>query len=57
MQAQLKMDRKTSEIVRLKIILKLMDELGITHCSSTRISQLSGGEKKRLSIAVQVSPL
>lgn len=34
-----------------------MDELGITHCSSTRISQLSGGEKRRLSIAVQVSQI
>lgn len=49
------MDRKISEIQRLKKIILLMDNLGISHCGSIYIRNLSGGERRRLSIAVQVS--
>jgi ABC-type hemin transport system ATPase subunit len=35
-------------------VRSLLSELGLTKCEHTRLSSLSGGERKRLSLAVQV---
>lgn len=48
------MDRQTSKSSRSQRILALVSELGIVDCKNKRISILSGGERKRLSVAVQV---
>lgn len=55
MQAVLKMDRNVTEIQRLKKVLKVVDDIGITDITSSYIADLSGGERKKLSIAVQVT--
>ncbi|CAB0019398.1 unnamed protein product [Nesidiocoris tenuis] len=52
--AILKMDRQTSKSSRSQRILALVSELGIVDCKNKRISILSGGERKRLSVAVQL---
>lgn len=53
-QAKLKMDRRVREVDRLRKVLSLMDQLGLSDCGSTLLGDLSGGQRKRLSIAVQV---
>nr|CAD7570024.1 unnamed protein product [Timema californicum] len=52
--AQLKMDRRMIPNQRKRRINSLMSELSLTKCCHTRLSDLSGGEKKRLALAVQV---
>lgn len=49
------MDRNVTEIQRLKKILKVVDDIGINDITSSYICDLSGGERKKLSIAVQVT--
>nr|CAD7196568.1 unnamed protein product [Timema douglasi] len=51
--AQLKMDRRMIPNQRKRRINSLMSELSLTKCCHTRLSDLSGGEKKRLALAVQ----
>nr|CAD7595245.1 unnamed protein product [Timema genevievae] len=51
--AQLKMDRRVIPNQRKRRINSLMSELSLTKCCHTRLSALSGGEKKRLALAVQ----
>nr|CAD7396939.1 unnamed protein product [Timema poppensis] len=53
--AQLKMDRRMIPNQRKRRINSLMSELSLTKCCHTRLSDLSGGEKKRLALAVQVT--
>lgn len=53
-QAVLKMDKRISELDRIRKIISLMNQLGLDNCASTQIRSLSGGQRKRLSIAVQV---
>lgn len=48
------MDKRIPDIERMRKILSLMDQLGLSECSSTYLKDLSGGQRKRLSIAVQV---
>ncbi|KAL1123492.1 hypothetical protein AAG570_002572 [Ranatra chinensis] len=55
MMARLKMDRYLNATHRTQRILSLISELGIVKCTHTKLAELSGGEKKRVSLAVQVS--
>nr|WOD55116.1 ABCG transpoter Redboy2 [Hymenopus coronatus] len=50
----LMMDRNLKNNERRYRITALLSELGLTHCLHTRLSELSGGERKRLSLAVQL---
>ncbi|XP_065222675.1 protein scarlet-like [Planococcus citri] len=52
--AILKMDKRIPEVDRLRKILSLMNQLGLDDCGSTHLKTLSGGQRKRLSIAVQM---
>ncbi|XP_063219154.1 protein scarlet-like isoform X2 [Bacillus rossius redtenbacheri] len=52
--AQMKMDRRVQKLQRKRRIHSLILELGLNKCSHTRLSALSGGEKRRLSLAVQL---
>uniref|UniRef100_A0A1B6K9B6 ABC transporter domain-containing protein n=1 Tax=Graphocephala atropunctata TaxID=36148 RepID=A0A1B6K9B6_9HEMI len=52
--ATLKLDRRVSLIQKQRIICGLIKDLGLSSCSCTQISALSGGERKRLSLATQV---
>ncbi|KAJ8885521.1 hypothetical protein PR048_011719 [Dryococelus australis] len=54
-KAHLKMDRRVRKLQSKRRILSLIMDLGLGKCSHTRLSALSGGEKKRLSLAVQLS--
>uniref|UniRef100_T1HYU4 Uncharacterized protein n=1 Tax=Rhodnius prolixus TaxID=13249 RepID=T1HYU4_RHOPR len=48
------MDRFISPNLRNQRILTLISELGIVKCSNVRMSALSGGERKRVALAVQM---
>ncbi|XP_026686992.1 protein brown-like, partial [Diaphorina citri] len=53
--ARLKMDKRTSYQSRRCIVATLVQDLGLAKCYNTQLSRLSGGEKKRVSLAVQVT--
>ncbi len=52
--AQLRMPTDTTEAERLKRIDEVMDDLDLAHRRDTQISQLSGGQQKRVSIGVEL---
>ncbi|KAG8222397.1 hypothetical protein J437_LFUL003018 [Ladona fulva] len=52
--SRLKMNPEIREVEKKKWIRSLLSELGLTKCAHTRLSALSGGERKRLSLAVQL---
>ncbi|KAL1141029.1 hypothetical protein AAG570_000955 [Ranatra chinensis] len=52
--ASLKMDRRVSAIQQMRVISGLIQDLGLLMCSKTRLSSLSGGERRRVSLAVQL---
>ncbi|KAK7789773.1 hypothetical protein R5R35_013941 [Gryllus longicercus] len=52
--ASLKMDSSTTALQRRRHISALLSELGLAKCQGTKLSLLSGGEEKRLSLAVQL---
>ncbi|XP_068085595.1 protein scarlet-like [Anabrus simplex] len=52
--ARLMMDSRTRTSSRQHRISCLLSELGLTKCKHTKLSALSGGERKRLSLAVQL---
>lgn len=52
--AQLRMPADTTRQERLKRIDEVMDDLDLTHRRDTQISQLSGGQQKRVSIGVEL---
>nr|WOD55115.1 ABCG transpoter Redboy [Hymenopus coronatus] len=52
--ARLMMDRNVRRHQRRCRIAALLSELGLTKCTYTRLAKLSGGERKRLSLAVQL---
>lgn len=54
-QARMRMDRRYREGIRKLRISALMTELALINCANAKLSALSGGEKKRVSLAVQVS--
>ncbi|XP_054285069.1 protein scarlet-like [Macrosteles quadrilineatus] len=52
--ASLKLDQRVSGSHQQRIIFKLINDLNLASCSYTQISALSGGERKRLSLAAQM---
>lgn len=52
--ASLKMDSSVPRFHRRRQINALLSELGLAKCGDTKLSSLSGGEEKRLSLAVQL---
>ncbi|XP_077287416.1 protein scarlet-like [Arctopsyche grandis] len=52
--ARMKMDKHSKDDDRKKCITRLLIKLGIIKCINTKLSSLSGGERKRLSLAVQM---
>lgn len=53
-QATLKLDRRLSSFQRKQIVSRTMKELDLEKCCLTRIAALSGGERKRVSMATEV---
>lgn len=53
-QARLKMDRRVSANQQTRIINSILQDLGLYYCTLTQLCNLSGGERKRVSLAVQV---
>nr|XP_018905140.1 PREDICTED: protein scarlet-like [Bemisia tabaci] len=54
LMAKLKMDRRLRAAQRTRKITSLITELGLTKCSYTQLSALSGGERRRVALAVQL---
>jgi len=52
--AKLRMPPDTTDKERITRIEEVMDELDLTHRRDTQISQLSGGQQKRVSIGVEL---
>ncbi|KOC62134.1 Protein scarlet, partial [Habropoda laboriosa] len=52
--ACMKMDRRLWANVRRQRITTLLAELGLGKCASSKLSTLSGGERKRVTLAVQL---
>lgn len=52
---ELKFDRKWSKARKNQRIEYLLREIGLQHVADTRISRLSGGERKKLNLATDVS--
>lgn len=52
--AQLRMPPDTTQAERVKRIEEVMDDLDLGHRRDTQISQLSGGQQKRVSIGVEL---
>jgi ABC-type multidrug transport system ATPase subunit/pSer/pThr/pTyr-binding forkhead associated (FHA) protein len=52
--AQLRMPADTTEAERIQRIDEVMKDLDLTHRRDTQISQLSGGQQKRVSIGVEL---
>lgn len=52
--ATLKMDRRVQKMRRQRIVARLIQDLNLCNSCSTVLSSLSGGERKRLSLAVQM---
>lgn len=52
--ASLKLGSHVQDVVRLKIINDIVQLLDLTGCLATRVENMSGGERKRLSIGVEL---
>ncbi|XP_012284737.1 protein scarlet isoform X1 [Orussus abietinus] len=52
--ARMKMDRRFRALQRKHRIHCLLTDLGLLECGNSRLSSLSGGERKRVSLAVQL---
>ncbi|KAJ2940640.1 hypothetical protein O0L34_g14748 [Tuta absoluta] len=52
--ARLMMDKRSNKGVRARRIQQLLSELGVNNCTKTKLKALSGGERKRVSLAVQL---
>ncbi|XP_034253078.1 LOW QUALITY PROTEIN: protein scarlet-like [Thrips palmi] len=57
--AVMRLDARVSASARARRIRVLLADLGLTACAHTRLAHLSGGERRRVALAVQlmVSPL
>lgn len=56
-QARLKMEKGSSSSCREKNVLRVVDNLLLSHRMNVKLESLSGGQKKRLALAIQVSKL
>ncbi|KAM3959016.1 protein scarlet [Aphomia sociella] len=52
--ARLMMDKRSTKAIRTKRIQQLLSELGVMNCTRTQLKALSGGERKRVALAVQL---
>ncbi|KAJ8735325.1 hypothetical protein PYW07_006945 [Mythimna separata] len=52
--ARLMMDKRSTKLVRARRVQLLLSELGVNNCEKTKLKALSGGERKRVALAVQL---
>ncbi|XP_041975113.1 protein scarlet-like [Aricia agestis] len=52
--ARLMMDKRSNSTMRSKRIEQLLADLGVSTCKRTKLKALSGGERKRVALAVQL---
>ncbi|KAJ8736590.1 hypothetical protein PYW08_007246 [Mythimna loreyi] len=52
--ARMMMDKRSTKIVRARRVQLLLSELGVNNCEKTKLKALSGGERKRVALAVQL---
>ncbi|KAL0851501.1 hypothetical protein ABMA28_007292 [Loxostege sticticalis] len=52
--ARLMMDKRSTKTIRAKRVQQLLGELGVANCVRTKLKALSGGERKRVALAVQL---
>lgn len=48
------MDKHTSKIAKNSIRMQVLQQLGLLACADTKIKMISGGEKRKLSLATEV---
>ncbi|MCA2243469.1 ATP-binding cassette domain-containing protein [Mycobacterium sp. WUMAC-067] len=52
--AELRLPPDTSKADRAQVVAQVLDELGLTGHANTRVDQLSGGQRKRASVALEL---
>jgi ABC-type multidrug transport system ATPase subunit len=52
--AELRLPPDTSKADRERVVAQVLDELGLTQHADTRVDQLSGGQRKRASVALEL---
>ncbi|OBA70490.1 ABC transporter ATP-binding protein [Mycobacterium sp. 1554424.7] len=52
--AELRLPPDTSKADRLQVVAQVLDELGLTKHADTRVDRLSGGQRKRASVALEL---
>ncbi|XP_075992836.1 protein scarlet-like isoform X2 [Anticarsia gemmatalis] len=52
--ARMMMDKRSTKLARARRVALLLSELGVNNCTKTKLKSLSGGERKRVSLAVQL---
>jgi ABC transport system ATP-binding/permease protein len=52
--AELRLPPDTSKADRDQVVAQVLDELGLTQHAETRVDQLSGGQRKRASVALEL---
>ncbi len=52
--AELRLPPDTTKADRAQVIAQVLDELGLTQHADTRVDQLSGGQRKRASVALEL---
>lgn len=52
--ANLKLGKEMDRAAKRIVIEEIMETLGLVECSNTKTSDLSGGQRKRLSIALEL---